>query len=88
MEEKIMDIEKSIAEMKRLLNNQPGTQSSKYCNIIRESVEFSQGEILLQDDICEVDYGKSDVSQNVNDILLNDTLRNVRRKIDTKLYLK
>jgi len=74
-------IEESIAEMNKIIENQQKSKSSRYCQMIRESMEFSKEE-------AEEDSEDDDISQGDYESLKSDVLKIIQRKIDAKSYKK
>lgn len=68
--------EEYLEEMKNLIKNQHNSKASRYCKIIRESLEFSKEE-------CE----DSQIAENQDyESLKDEVLRILQRRIDQKNY--
>lgn len=80
--------------MNKLLKDQPQTKAKKFCKIIRESVEFSKEQNLNEEskeqnnDQAADDEDDHDIREQDYNILKNDVLRILQRRIDSQTYDK
>ena len=74
--------------MKDIIENQQKSKSSRYCKMIRESIEFSKEEILIEESQAEneADDDQDEIIQGEYESLKNDVLKILQRKIDDKSY--
>lgn len=81
------DIAEAVAEMKKLIKAQTKSKASKYCKLIRESVEFAQ-EGLEEDEEQECDSMGQIIDDSEDyDQVKDEVLKLLQRKIDEKNYI-